>query len=247
LTLVFLLPLVAEAQWLKLPILRRAEGRTPFLNDILGHLHPSMGNQYFDRDPITWGHETTHGVNSYVRNTYGKQRQNGFYVGGGQAIVLDEPALRLSDVVVPTKLRGSRYQLYFVQQQKDWNNEPLYICDEWVAYTNGSTVGLEWQGFGNQRDDMISCVEFSGYALSLAATISHLDPGYFKRCPQFKDFLSHELKRSIGVYSKGIERPDFAWDRQLATEFKRSPEIKATLQSLYGDSLTIDSLFARRN
>ncbi len=43
-------------------------GLTPSLKDITTHLPPEYGNTYYDDDEITWAHETTHAIHSYIRN-----------------------------------------------------------------------------------------------------------------------------------------------------------------------------------
>jgi len=233
-----------NVKWLNFPAQRSNQGNhTPFLEDILTHLPYSMGNQYFANDSITWGHETTHGINSHIRNTFGKGKQNGFYVGGNKAIVLNEPNVTLSQVasMIPYNLRGSRYNLYFIQQQRDWNNSPLYVFDEFVAYVNGSVIGLERHNKWSS-DDMVACLEFSNYAICLARTIERYDPTYFEREPQFKEFLAYMLRVALSTYQKGIILPEFQWDRTLEQQMRNSQEIKEILRNLYGSNLGLNDL-----
>ena len=58
---------------------------------------------------------------------------------------VEPPAVTLGEIAsaVPLRLRGTRYQLYLVSQQHDWGGDPLYVWDEWVAYDNGTTTGIE--------------------------------------------------------------------------------------------------------
>lgn len=67
------------------------------LSDIDMHVPTNFGNTYKDSDPITWAHESTHGINSAVRNRYGPG-YNAFYIGDGRAVVLPEPNIRKSSV-----------------------------------------------------------------------------------------------------------------------------------------------------
>lgn len=102
------------------------------------------GHQYSDRDLITWAHETTHGLNAKVRNEHYQPNRviNAFYVLEGKALVIDEPThIRISQAApqVPSSLRGQIYDLYMVKQPRNgWDNRPLYMWDEFTAYTNGS-------------------------------------------------------------------------------------------------------------
>lgn len=118
------------------------------LGKILGDIESRMpsGHIYrFPDDKITWGHETTHGLNSRVRNQNVKPgtTPNAFYVLDGKALLLQEPkGFMLSDVarLIPTQLRGKIYKLYMIDQQSGWNDRPLYMWDEWVSYANGAAV-----------------------------------------------------------------------------------------------------------
>ena len=114
---------------------------------VLDDLESRMPAQhpYRDRDRITWAHETTHGLNSYIRNRLGPRKQS-LYVLEGRCVVLDEPShIRLGDVAraVPQSERGQVYNLYLVQQQRDWDDTPTYVLDEWIAYVNGAKCGQE--------------------------------------------------------------------------------------------------------
>ena len=101
-------------------------------------------NTYRDADPVTWGHETCHGIASRIRQIEGANT-NGFYCLGGNYIVLKEPKFTLKALaaLIPKEHRGVIYQLYLVDQQRYWNEQPAYILDESFAYLNGTLVGLE--------------------------------------------------------------------------------------------------------
>lgn len=129
-----------------------------FLTDVHNHLPTQYGNQYFDNDRVTHCHETTHGINNHLSNYFttpeGKKGY-GFYVGNNNGIVIEQPTgVTLADVAnaIPSNFRGSRYQLYLVQQRKDWNNDPLYLFDEFSAYINGAQTGLEISNVQNFLD-----------------------------------------------------------------------------------------------
>ncbi len=116
------------------------------LYDIESHIPSKYGTTYRDNDRITWGHETTHGINSHLRNYFNKsgKKANGFYVLNGQGVIVSEPKMSKARVAqhVPSVLRGSRYNLY-VAGSSAWNDRPLYIFDEWVSYNNGAAVGVD--------------------------------------------------------------------------------------------------------
>ena len=201
--------------WSKAPPLRAAPaGVGAFLADVESRLPPELGTRYRDRSRVTWCHETTHGVHSALRNRY---HLPAFYPGGGQFALVEPPAVTLGEVAaaVPVHLRGSRYQTYLVQQRRDWDRDPLYVWDEWVAYDNGTTTGIEEGGRSQvgSSDDGVACLELSGYALAVAAAARR------KGVPvsdQFRAFLAWELRRSLGLYARALTVPAFAWpDRRL--------------------------------
>jgi len=117
----------------------------PVLTDIEQHIDPKHGKTYYSTDNITHGHETTHGINSDIRNSLGGVGKNGFYCLENRAFLLTDPKCRISDAapLIPKGLRGHRYNLYLIQQARDWNSIPTYIFDEWVAYINGTAVGID--------------------------------------------------------------------------------------------------------
>lgn len=139
------------------PTLRDVESRMP------------AGHQYRHSDMATWVHETTHGLNARIRNEYraknGFPKINAFYCLNGQAVILHEPPVTIARVasVVPEFLRGRLYQNYLVSQQRYWNNEPLYLCDEWSAYYNDALVSRE---LGHEPHS--GALEFAAYGLAVA-------------------------------------------------------------------------------
>jgi hypothetical protein len=201
-----------------------------------------MGKRYRDKSRVTWCHETTHGVHAALRD---KHRLPAFYPGKGQFALVEPPAITLADVAaaVPKQLRGARYQLYLVKQRRDWNRDPLYVWDEWVAYNNGTTTAIEEGGRSGKgtTDDAVACLEFSGYALTVAAAARQ------KGVPvsqQFREFLAWELRRSLSLYARAIALPAFAWhDRRLERLWRGGdPFVTDELRSLYGDGLTVRDL-----
>jgi hypothetical protein len=216
-----------------------------------------MGTRYRAPERITWCHETTHGVHADLRNKYGRPA---FYPGGGQCALVEAPPLTLGDVaaVVPQRLRGMRYNVYLVSQRKDWDRDPLYVWDEWVAYNNGTAAGIEEGNRGTRRasasgselslaapangasDDAVACIELSGYAIAVAAAARR------KGIPvseQFREFLAWELRRSLALYARARAMPAFAWpDRRLEQAWREDPFVREELRALYGEGLTVRDL-----
>ena len=94
--------------------------------------------------------------------------------------------------MVPQDLRGPSYQLYLVQQRRDWNNEPLYLMDEWTAYTNGTECGRELNAQGWDFE-LLQAHNFNVYCLYLAKAIQERCPDYDDK--QFKAYLMWNMAR----------------------------------------------------
>ena len=216
------------------------------LYDIESHLPSSYGTTYRDSDRITWGHETTHGINSHLRNYFNKtgSMANGFYVLNDLGVIVVEPKMSKAQVAqfVPSVLRGTRYSLY-VSGSSSWNDRPLYLFDEWVAYDNGAAVGIDmaqknlWKA--GWRDGVAGAVEFSVYAIATAMAVKQYDGGYFQSNTQFKQFVAWELRRSMDLFRKGAKLTQFKWAKQdtyyenLKNHASAAP-IRNFVKSLYG-------------
>ncbi|MCB9550213.1 MAG: hypothetical protein H6706_30830 [Myxococcales bacterium] len=193
------------------------------LQDILAHLPAQYGNTYYDEDPITHGHETSHGIHSHIRNTMNNTggRANGFYVLQDRAVLVPEPGIRKAAAgpFIPQSLRGSRYATYITGQQA-WDDTPLYIWDEWNAYVNGGAAGVDLVNGGQWnrgwRDGVAGVLEFTVYAIAVAMAVEEGDPGYFQENRQFREFLAWNTRRAMEVFRAGKDLEAFRWDRQDA-------------------------------
>jgi hypothetical protein len=216
---------------------RNSEEGTVY-GDIISH---SKGAPFGDGSGRTANaHETTHGINSEIRNANQKQgkRVNGFYVLNGRGVVLEEPKIKMSNAVkfIPQNLRSYRYDLYMVKQLRDWNDTPTYICDEWVAYVNGGACGVDDVKKGKHKggwtDAVSGCCDFSIYAIALAMAAKNDDPEYWKTYPQFRNFMIWELKFAQKTFLEGRVMTEFKWDKQdkLLLEFLTSKEAEPMRQ-----------------
>ena len=128
-------------------------------------------HQYRDANIITWAHETTHGLQSRIRNENFEIgfRKNAFYVLEGRAMLCIEPSFLMSDYVssIPSSLRGNIYQIYMVQQQGDWNDTPMYPWDEWTAYANGTAnrIELDRAEDADEVQHMLEMMVYSAHVL----------------------------------------------------------------------------------
>jgi len=167
------------------------------LSDIESHL-PS-NHAYSHQDLITWGHESTHGINSNIRNSQSEPWSvNAFYCLRNRAVVLKEPKTRITKFAnkIPQILRGPSYNLYLKQQTKYWDDRPLYILDEWIAYTNGAEVGIEMKAAGWDYE-LLQAHNFNVYVVCLAMEIQ-------LNCPDYDDlpffgFVKWNIERVMNL------------------------------------------------
>lgn len=221
---------------------RSVSGLGKVLGDIESHM-PS-GHIYKSNDKITWAHETTHGINSHIRMKFSSNngywslntfrslaRINGFYVLENRAVVIREPATTISATakLVPRSLRGRVFNLYLVQQAGSWNDTPLYIFDEWTAYTNGSACRLDL-GITSRGETVTYMLEFNVYAVAVAMSSQSQDQ-------QFKSFLMWQIERAMQIY-KDSQRlgPNASADSYLSKmrESADAAEFRSFAKSYFG-------------
>lgn len=147
--------------WAELKSLRSVDiGGT--LGDVDSHL--KAGHPYKDSDKVTWTHEATHGVNSRIRNEH--KVRNGYYCLEDRAFLIPtNPSFTLKELAqaIPKEDRGRSYQLYLVNQQRYWNNDPLYVLDELTAYTLGAKAGYELESIDRANYSRENAMEFFRY------------------------------------------------------------------------------------
>lgn len=183
-------PKIPEPDWIIYKAKRQGSGRGRILVDVDSHI---ANNIYRDEGYVTWAHETSHGIASDIRNKF--NARCGLYALRDRAIIIREPPnVKLVDIAarIPAQYRGSSFNLYFGQQLRDWNNWPLYVLDEWVAYTDGAAVRAEL-GIRERGDTVTSMVEFNTYVLFLATSFKVDDP-------QFRKFVIWNSIRVKQIY-----------------------------------------------
>jgi hypothetical protein len=205
------------------------------LTDVMQHLDDADAKHYTtggesESERGTDIHEGTHGINFSLR--YGQQEKGGFelgakvstlYVLDDRYVMLLEPPMSKAEVAarVPVPLRAFRYQLY-VAEQEGWNDRPLYLFDEWVAYTN-DTLGMierDQLGFDDgvalTHDSIQAALEFSVYALATMQAISEEAPEHWRDHPALAAFGAWNLRRCFELWHLGGTLRDFAWTDSLA-------------------------------
>lgn len=167
------------------------------LNDIESHM--PLHHIYRDSNLITSSHETTHGINSNIRQKHqGVVRINAFYCLNDRACIIREPNITISAIApkIPQHLRGPSYQLYLINQTRDWNDDPLYLFDEWSAYTNGALTGEELR-YGHREFELLQAHNFNVYCVYLAKVVEERCPDYNN--VQLKSFLMWNIQRVCNI------------------------------------------------
>lgn len=205
------------------------------LGEVLRDLEERMppNHPYRDADRITWAHETTHGLHSRIRNQNFAPGMplNAVYVLYGVAILVQEPAFRLADVAraIPTDLRGQIYTQYLVRQQRSWNDRPLYVWDEWGAYTNGSLCRLDLEIAG-RAETVRYMLEMAVYG-SYLAMLARSDVSAEGR--QRQNACAWLARRSVATYQLSA-------GREVAADYLKTVWAKGQEVLNFWDSLDVD-------
>lgn len=204
--------------FIKIPVFRKSEIDSVY-GDVLSHSQEEPFGDGHGRS--TNVHETSHSIHSQIRNSYvGKNKVNGFYLLNGLGVIIEEPNVKISDVAArtPESLRSYRYNLYMVEQRKDWENTPTYILDEWNAYILGAMCCVDDVKKGrhnnNWSDGVSGSLDFSFYTIVFAMTVFELDQKFWKDNVQFKNFIRWNLVRANQVYLSGCRMDQFQWEQQ---------------------------------
>lgn len=202
-------------EFVDVPVFRK-ESEESIYSDVISHSSDRpFGNA---NGRATNVHETAHGIHSWLRNKHGKN-VNGFYCLEGRGVILEEPNIHKRDVAkfVPENLKSYRYSLY-ITGQRAWDGQPLYIYDEWIAYTLGAMTNVD--DVNNDRykgawtDGVSGSLEFSIYSVALCMAVAELDSEYWKENEQFRVFTIFNLRRAKEVFLAGHRMEKFKWDKQ---------------------------------
>lgn len=177
--------------------------------DVLSHCtRPNRGDGRY-----TDAHETSHFISSEIRNA-NTGHNNGFYLLNDIGVLLEHPKITIREAggYIPRTLRGMRYQLYFVDQLRYWNEDPLYIVEELNCYTLGGMTALDdaKNNRSLERTDAVAgSFEFSIYTLGMIMCIQDKDKSYWDNNQNFREFMDFLLKRAFNTFYTGKEIPEF--------------------------------------
>lgn len=178
------------------PLRKPLEGQHP---PILKELYSRVDDPHRFRDPtdptdlVTWTHELSHGASNQVWNKKGK---HGIYLLDGKGVILSHPDITMEQVAlaIPVEKRGKIYKLYLVDQRRWWNDSPIYICDEWVAYTHGAIAHKQMGWKDRRKDTYQSARELEVYVREMLKVIKQRDPDY-PEMAELQQFVEYQAKR----------------------------------------------------
>jgi hypothetical protein len=191
-----------------------------FYTDVMTHTPAS--DRDFQSNASTHVHETTHGLNNVMRNKT-RASDGFFYFENGKGIYVVEPKENLRDVknhigASFRQMAQTRYDLYLVEQTKDWTNT-LYIFDEWNAYVSSIRTAVEvkkagkWDASKNS-DPGEGVVDFMYFCSASLLSIKNVDPDYLKTNKQFKAAFAMIMEESIKWHNES--KKDAIWSGSAA-------------------------------
>ncbi len=125
-------------------------------------------------DAITVAHECLHMLNARLSSP----GYHALYIDSGYALKVKIPKnFRMAYVRVPESEQTSRYKLYLVDSRRWWDDDPLYLADECLAYLAGARVKQEiaWSKRPETIRNGLELLEFYRKALDV---VKRCDPGY---------------------------------------------------------------------
>lgn len=179
--------------------------------------------------PTTNTHETTHGLNSMLRQRYGGAC---FYIGGRRFLrvaMIRRPTL--GRVAQQVQYRGAIAELYLERQRhpltpqqtgpgmflEGHEYDPLTLFDELNAYTNAA--GIE----DSNQSSLTFGLEMAHYAATLVATT----PSTYQDRPELARiwcFFARRLDRlaaTAKTTGRFFDRRQTGWHHQLARDYQR--------------------------
>ena len=216
------------------------------LTDIARHLpdqerYQDAFRRYIEAgDLVTAGHEWTHFLNEVLTLKAGVNR-SAYYLLNGRFMTLTDPeGLRGYLPRIPASLKGELYDLYLVQNGSNAKVDPLYLFDEWSAYTNDVTLAVDQLEEGKPLDSNHrgavqphtagNVIEFMFYGFAVGMAVREHDRAYYNgpEGSKLREFIVLNAERSIGIHEKAMCHSELSKGDQrnedLIHSFRTSPD-----------------------
>lgn len=185
-------------------------------------------------DLVTAGHEWTHFLNEYLTLQSGVGTSSYYLLEGRYVSLADPEGLRGIVPSVPASLRGELHELYLVRNGSNAKIDPLYLLDEWVAYTNDLAVAVDQLASGKPLNEPHckviqsmtagNVLEFTFYGFALGMAVQQYDPAYYNssRGHALREFIAWNASRALELYQQAIERDELVRGDARHTRLMRS-------------------------
>lgn len=185
-------------KWVDVPTTKPFNHGSPIVRDIESRL-PAK-HEYWNECPVTWVHEGTHYINGVL--TKDSRKTQGLYLLNGKGVILECPDLTLAEIAaaVPQDQRRTIYQTYLVTQRQWWDDSPLYLLNEWVAYGNGTACRMSLNWTGKKRIDTVRFfLEMETYIQTMMK-LAEKDPEYkgMEDLKIFVDWYGKKIRDLVG-------------------------------------------------
>lgn len=183
------------------------------LGDVCSHLYDNTYNVTIKDYPkgsvvsqdsfnISTVHESTHGVNSFLRGKYSTKdvKVNGFYCLDNRFITIKESHLTLSDVAngIPKSIRFNSYDLTFKGRcLKEWNDRCLYLTEEFLSHSHGCMYRKQ-KNIEERPDALKFMFEYGFYSL---VHLQMLKGSSYEDYDKLKWFLEWNFNRCFDTFN----------------------------------------------
>lgn len=208
---IFFLSFSAQAEWITVPP-KYPTTEIGLLGDIVSRC--PNAKVFKGGDSIEFAHEATHGVIASLKSD-GKYT---IYILEGRGYILVEPKLKLSDIAkkIPKELVGNNFRLYLLKQSLYWDDEPLYLMNEFIAYSNAACVADQLDKPSAFADEVRGSMEMFGYCIMLQKCANQTDINVFMDWGWSRiDFQYNQLK------SKKLSNDKFDKMYKTLQEYKK--------------------------
>lgn len=149
-------------------------------------------------------HEATHYIISMLRCADDPKNENNdaVYIDHGRYLLFDHPKVTLKQVQTYLTEDERTHIRDVMETWENWDKEPLYILDEWCAYSNGTICAKEVDApaprIEMSRNHMMRC---GVIAEAFIKCIEEHDPSY-AQLADLKEFVAWQQVRATTIFNE---------------------------------------------